>query len=120
MARIWTEIADPRRHVDYMSDWSAGGLPVRKRPHAFVSRRVLLVEVYAFTFQFHSMSQLNTAIEYFKKAHHPSSREPDVMLEHDWHPWYQRLPAGLNKHSKRVRILAALKRALAIHTLLPP
>lgn len=112
MARIWMERADPTRHADFMSTHSIGGVPIHTPRDPLLRPYVLLVTVCGFTFQFHSQAQVNDAIAFFARAIHPSSRQPNVVLEHYWHPWSQRLPKGLTAHSKRVRILSALHKAI--------
>lgn len=111
MPRIWTEQVDPKRHTDYMSDWSVGGRPVQVPRDNLLRRNVLLVEVCKFTFQFHSQEQLVQAIEFFSKSIHPSSRQSGMELEHYWHPWSQRLPKGMTSTSRRMRVLDALRKA---------
>ena len=110
MPRIWTELSDPNRHVDFMSDWSIGGRLVTLPSDNLKRRNVLLVEVCQFTFQFHSLEQLNEAIDFFSRTVHPSSRIGGVELEHYWQPWSQRLPKGMTSQSRRVRVLAALRK----------
>lgn len=117
MARIWTEASDPTRHVDYMSDWSVGGHRMRSPRDNLLRPQVLIVEVCGFRFEFHSRAQLEEAMQFFSQAIQPSSMQPDVTLEHHWHPWSQRLPKGLTAASKRLRILVALQRALASKTI---
>ncbi|WP_161630639.1 hypothetical protein [Pseudoduganella violaceinigra] len=111
MPKIWTEIADPNRHTDFMSDWSIGGRRAAPPSDNLRRRNVLLIEVCQFTFQFHSLEQLNEAIDFFSKTVHPSSRISGVELEHYWQPWSQRLPKGMTSRSRRVRVLAALRKA---------
>lgn len=113
MPRIWTEIADSKRHVDYLSDWTVGGRSVGTPTDNLKRRKVLLVEVCQFTFQFHSQHQLKEAVEFFSKTIHPSGLERGVNLEHYWQPWSQRLPKGMTSRSRRVRVLAALQNAEA-------
>ncbi len=113
MPRIWTELADPLRHTDFMSDWTVGGRPIAAPADNLLRRHVLLVEVCQFTFQFHGQQQLSEAIEFFSKNTHPSSCEAGIQLEHYWQPWSQRLPKGMTSQSRRMRVLAALKKAAA-------
>ena len=112
MARIWTETADPRKHVDFMGDWSMGGIPVRLARDNLLRHKVLFVEVCSFTFQFHSREQLVEAVEFFSRTIHPSSRKPGFIHEHYWHPWHQRLPKGMTARTRRLRVLAALEKAV--------
>jgi hypothetical protein len=110
--RIWTEVADPRKHADFMTTWSDGGVPVAAPRDNLLRRKVLLVEVCAFTFQFHTRQQLAEAVEFFSNPLHPSSRRPGIVFDHWWHPWSQRLPKGMTARARRLRVLAALRKAL--------
>lgn len=111
MAKIWTELSDPDRHVNYMDNWSVGGRSVQSPRDNLLRCRVLLVEVCSFTFQFHSRQQLEDALQFFSRSVHPTSRLPGITSEHYWHPWCHRLPKGFTAKSKRLRILAALQQA---------
>jgi hypothetical protein len=75
------------------------------------------VEVCGFTFRFGSVAQIETVLAYYRQKLHPSSRLPDsrwLRAEHDVaQRWYERLPGYLREEPKRVRVVAALERALA-------
>lgn len=113
MARIWKEPLDEERHLEFMSTFAVGGMPIdRMRSDG----SVYFVRECAFTFQFASLDQLRSCIDYFSTGIHPSRRVPGVHLEHYWQKWSERLPAGLTRTSKRRRIHAALRRALTEFT----
>jgi hypothetical protein len=119
MAKIWKEAFDAERHRDYMTTKHlAGWLPGDgrggvDRAHSFVRPHwVYFVREGDFTFQFHSLEQVQECLDYFEAATHPSSRTPGIDLEHYWQRWFERLPAGLLSGQRRVRIGRALSRAL--------
>jgi hypothetical protein len=67
--------------------------------------------VASFTFQFQSIDQLRQCPEFFTQKLHPSSRQPDVWLEHYWHRWFEKLPQWLFEESKGAKVITALERA---------
>ncbi len=109
MARYWTEPFDPLRHRDFMRSYqSPGGTTVERTGPGAV---VYFVRECSFTFSFMTLEQLDEAIGFFSARTHPMRREPGHVLEHYWHRWFERLPAGLTGGSQRTRILRALKKA---------
>ena len=112
MARLWTETLDPERHVDYMRTSHIGGFPPEPRRDRLIERPVYFVEVCGFTFQFHSLEQIERALAHFGRKIHATSAQSGVTLEHYWQRWYERLPQWLFEEPKRVRVVAALSRAL--------
>lgn len=111
MARIWKERFDPVKHADHMRTTHIGGSPVEPVRDRLIEREVYFVAVSGFTFQFHSFDQIDEALTYFRQRIHPTSRQPDVALEHYWQRWYERLPQWLFEEPKRLRVVAALERA---------
>lgn len=111
MSRHWTEEADPKRHRDFMKDWSFDGHPVDAPRDNLLRSQVFFVEVHGFTFQFVTLAQLSEALAWWEKPIHPSSREWNNGLEHDWEPWFSRLPARILKGSRREEVCKALRRA---------
>jgi hypothetical protein len=112
MARMWTEQLDPERHVDHMATTHIGGLPPEPPCDRLIERQVFFVAVCGFTFQFHSLEQIERALSHFERKIHPTSAQPGVTLEHYWQRWYERLPQWLFEEPKRVRVVAALRQAL--------
>ncbi|HBE70131.1 MAG TPA: hypothetical protein DDW52_18440 [Planctomycetaceae bacterium] len=115
MARHWSEKLDPERHVDVMgaaSYFGGANIEPAKSPN-LDHRRMYFVAVAGFTFQFVSLEQLRECLEWFRQKIHPSSRLPNVTLEHYWQRWYERLPKGLTKEPKRQKIVTALENALS-------
>ena len=114
MARIWRERYDPQRHQDKMWD-----VPVN-RPADFrlIPQWVYFVDVCSFTFEFHSLEQLETCLRYYSAKTHPSTRLPvytgDYGGDHtETQRWFERLPLYLREEPKRLRVVKALTRALA-------
>ncbi|MEX0653296.1 MAG: hypothetical protein WD534_10225 [Phycisphaeraceae bacterium] len=112
MSRHWRERCDPDRHVDYMSTVHLGGFPRKAAADPLIERWAYFVEVASFTFEFQSLEQIETCLAFFREKLHPSSRLPNVRLEHYWQRWYERLPSRLFKQSQRQKVIAALERAL--------
>jgi hypothetical protein len=114
MSRIWKEHLDPEKHRDFMrcGYQDAGGLPVRAPRENLLQQWVYFVRAASFTFQFHSLSQIEEAKAYFSQKIHPARREPHHEHEHYWQRWFERLPPGLQNESKRKKVLDALEKAL--------
>ncbi len=108
MSRVWREIADPKKHSDFMSTYNEGGVPIAASTDNLIEKWVYLAEVCNFTFQFASLEQVKECKEYFKKKVHPSTRDKHPPHEHYWHPWYCKLPKGINKGVKRQKVIKAL------------
>ncbi|WP_045420907.1 hypothetical protein [Vibrio campbellii] len=108
MSRVWREIADPKKHSDFMSSRDEGGLPIEESRDNLVQKWVYLAEVCNFTFQFANIEQVKEAKAYFEEKVHPSSRGFHPPYEHYWHPWYCKLPKGITKEVKRQKVLKAL------------
>ena len=93
--------------------WQSGrGRPVPPQDD-ILTHWVYFVAVCSFTFEFHSLEQVRTCLDYFRGKIHPSSMEPGVTQEHYWQPWQQRLPLRLFEEAKRKRVVHALERALS-------
>lgn len=93
-----------------MSTSAVEGLPLESSPYK-ATPWVYFVRECSFTFQFVTLDQLKECLEWFEKKIHPSSREYNNGLEHYWQRWYERLPKGLTRESKRIKIAKALKKA---------
>ena len=108
MSKHWKEIANKEKHLDYMSTYDVGGMNI---DGIKMGAYIYFVRECSFTFQFASLGQLDEMIEYVSKKTNPSTKVLHNGLEHYWQSWKERLPRGLLKGSKRVRILNALTRA---------
>lgn len=112
MSNVWREIADPKKHHDYMSTRNEGGVPVEASRDNLIEKWVYFANVCNFTFQFVGIEQVQECKEYFTQSIHPSTREEGHDLEHYWHPWYSKLPKGITKEPKRQRVIKALDQIL--------
>ena len=114
MSRIWKERCDPSKHRDFMTGHQdAGGRPVEAARDNLIEKWVYFVHAASFTFQFHSVAQIEEAKEYFITKIHPARREPNEGLEHYWQRWFERLPPGLQGEAKRKKITKALEQAIS-------
>ena len=89
-----------------------GGVPPEPTRDRLIDRQVYFVAVCGFTFQFQSLGQIEHALSYFEQKLHPTSVLPGVALKYYWQRWHERLPQWLFEEPKRVRVVAALSRAL--------
>lgn len=113
MARFWSEPYDPAKHH--------GPMPGSHRPtdDDLVRRFVYFVRVCSFTFEFHTLDQIQTCLAYFSEKTHPSSIIPRSELirwggdQHETQRWFERLPPWLFEEPKRQKVLRALHRAIA-------
>jgi hypothetical protein len=122
MAQIWSETYDPERHRDKMHDVSKiPGVPTEQYWRAPTLQRypVYFVRVCGFTFEFHSIQQLEVCLAFFAQKVRPSSmiRFSDSDRRIQWlhwvcQRWFDRLPMQLLEERRRVRIVPALKTAL--------
>ena len=107
MARYWTEPYEWTQHQDRMD-----GLAVPPRLPSFVPRLVYFVSVCSFTFEFHSLDQLRTCLEFYSHKLHPSTRRDIGSADHwECERWFERLPLYLREESKRIKVVSALQRA---------
>ena len=122
MAQIWTETYDPKRHSDKMHDFThLPGVPREQYWRAPTLQRypVYFVRVCGFTFEFHSIRQLEVCLEFFSRRVRPSSmiRFSEADRKIRWlhwvcQRWSERLPMQLLEERRRVRIVPALRQAL--------
>ena len=90
------------------------GATVGSRPTAnFVPKWVYFVRVCSFTFEFHSVAQINECLQYYSAKIHPSSRL-NVGDASVWEVqrWFERLPMYLSEEPKRKRVVKALAAAM--------
>jgi hypothetical protein len=111
MSRHCREKLNPARHADQMTI-HVGGSPVEPPRDRLIEKSVYFVEVASFRFQFHSLNQLRECLVLFNQKIHPTSRQLNVWLEHYWQRWFEWLPQWLFEESKRVRVVAALEKAV--------
>ena len=114
MARIWSERYDSAKHKDKM--WGQGPAPHPERD--LVDKLVYFVNVCQFTFEFHSIEQIEACLEFFSQKIRPTSRVPNKDRlgwggdRWEEQRWYDRLPHRLLKEPKRQKLVSALERAL--------
>ena len=113
MAKAWKEEFDPLRHSNKM--WVVDAVPYPKA--SFVPRWVFFVRVCSFTFEFHSLKQIEACLEYYSQKIRASSRLPGYN-ERDYgdhweaQRWYEQLPMYLLEEPKRQKVVKALASAL--------
>ena len=112
MGKVWREIANPEKHRDFMSNHNEGGIEVKKSRDNLIKKWVYFADVCNFTFQFASISQVQECKSYFEKKTHASTIDYHPPWEHYWHPWYCKLPKGINKGVKRQKVIKALNQIL--------
>jgi hypothetical protein len=122
MAQIWSETFNPKRHSDKMRDAShIPGVPIEQYGRAPTLQRypVYFVKVCGFTFEFHSIEQLEVCLAFFSQKVRPSSiiNFSDSDKRMTWlhwvcQRWFERLPMQLLEERRRVRIVPALKKAI--------
>jgi hypothetical protein len=89
----------------------------RSLPHTLVPRERWFVRVCSFTFVFHSITQLEACLNYYKPKTRPSSRILGEDLfdyggDHgERQRWFERLPMYLLEEPKRKKVVAALRQA---------
>ena len=112
MSRHWKEALDTERHRNFMDANFDGWFSIRPSRDNLIPKSVYFVNVAGFTFQFVSLEQIRVCRDWFSQRIHPSSRIPDIDLEHFWQRWYERLPKHITKESKRTKIVDALEKAI--------
>lgn len=123
MAQIWSETFDPKRHSDKMCDISQiPGVPKEQYWRAPTLQRypVYFVRVCGFTFEFHSIEQIEACLRFFSQKVRPSSMIRFSHSDRQIHwlhwvaqRWFERLPMQLLEERRRVRIVPALRQALS-------
>ena len=114
MSRHWREPFDPEKHRDHM--WVARDEAGVRRDPVLDPGSIYFVEVCGFTFEFHSLGQIDVCLDYFSQRLHASSRInwEEFGGDHgEAQSWFERLPQRLLDESKRVRVVDALKKARA-------
>jgi hypothetical protein len=119
MATIWSETYDPKKHYDAMRPIEGVPKHHQWRAASLQTHTVYFVRVCSFTFEFHSISQIQECSRFFAQKIRPSGRrdvrnfDPDPGLIHSLSQrWHERLPMHLLEERRRVLIVRALKQAL--------
>ena len=73
------------------------------------------VRIYSFTFRFISLEDIQRCLDYYRVKIHPSTSLPNDVLHGDnseCQRWFEELPRYLCDEPKRVKVVAALSKAL--------
>ena len=110
MAKAWKEKRNPLLHHNQM--WDEYPVPVNSRGHV-TEPWIYFVRVCSFTFEFHSIKQIEACLEYYSQKIHPSSRL-NIGSADAWEAqrWFERLPMYLLEEPKRQKVVKALCSAL--------
>ena len=117
MATIWFEDFDPLKHRNPMRGevGTPPGIERHYRARTLEPHRVILVRVEGFTFEFHSLEQIQACLRFYQQKRVPSGRIPLRQLaggDHwEFQRWYERLPGELRRDSKRLKVVRALEEA---------
>lgn len=120
MARIWFEDYDWTKHRNPMGSevGTPAGIEHHVRAPSIERHLVTFVRVEGFTFEFHSAEQIQACLEFYSQKTLPSSRvdmsqkaEANSWAHWESQRWFDRLPGGLRRESKRTRIVQALEEA---------
>lgn len=78
-----------------------------------LQRQVYFVRVCSFTFEFHSLQQIQTCLDFYEQKIQTSSRRDIGAADHwECERWFERLPLYLREESKRQKVIKALREAL--------
>lgn len=112
MAQIWSEAFDWTKHRDKMDGIDSSAADQFRAP-TLIQRKVYFVRVCSFTFEFHSLQQIQTCLGFYERKIQPSSRCEIGAADHwECERWFERLPLFLREESKRQRVVKALRDAL--------
>jgi hypothetical protein len=114
MAKIWSEPFDGLKHQNQMQEVESSTSDFYRAP-SLLQRPVYFVQVCSFTFQFHSVKQIQACLDFYAKKIQPSSRRDIGSADHwECERWFERLPLFLREEPKRQRVIKALRDALEI------
>jgi hypothetical protein len=117
VATIWFEDFDPLKHRNPMiaEVGTPPGIGRHYRAPTLEPHRVVLVRVEGFTFEFHSLDQIQACLAFYRQKTLPSGRlsSADMAGGDHWEfqHWYERLPGELRRESKRTKVVQALEEA---------
>src|SRR5579862_220998 len=113
MPRYWREPYKGARYGDHPPE------PLPAPARGLVIQELICISVCSFTFKFYNRDEIREYIGFFERKTHPSSTLPipagkDSFFR--WHSqrWYERLPMYLQEESKRLKVLKALRKGLAL------
>ena len=113
MAKVWREIAAPKKHRDFMNTFESSGIPVNQSRSNLIEKWVYFVSFGRFNLQFSSIEQVDECREFFSKKIHKSTRGHHPPGEHYWQAWYCRLPKGLKKSANRLKFIKLLNQIIS-------
>jgi hypothetical protein len=112
MPRIWSEHFDWTKHHNQMPEVESFA-PEQNRAPTLIPRLVYFVSVCSFTFEFHSIKQIQTCLDYYSRKIQPSSRYTVGAADHaESQRWFERAPLFLREERKRQQVVKALENAL--------
>jgi hypothetical protein len=112
VAKIWKEAYDWTKHRNLMFGYNTPEDEHYKAP-TLIPYDVYFVTVCFFTFEFHSIEQIEACLEYYSQKIHPSSRVSLDGGEHwEYQRWFDKLPMYLLEEPKRREVVKALKEAV--------
>ncbi len=115
MSKYWIEKYNSSKHKNKM--WGEGIKPPEGRHRTLDPYNVYFVRECSFTFEFHSISQLDACIQHFSRKLQPSTKIPGSELDNygsdywERQRWFESLPKGLVSNHQRPKILKALEKA---------
>lgn len=113
MARFWTERFHPRKHRNPMSEVDVKNAPAHLP--TLLPREVYFVEVCSFTFEFHSIAQIEACLAFYSRKLLPSSRMNPAGADHwECQRWFERLPLFLREEPKRLKVVKALQKVVML------
>jgi hypothetical protein len=117
MARCWKEKFDSSKHLNRM--WGPGCEVDENPDPSIIPKWVYFVAVCSFTFEFHSINQIQACLKYYSQKMRPCTRIPEKDLwkyggDHwEVHSWFEKLPQRLLEEPKRLKVVKALERSLS-------
>jgi hypothetical protein len=112
MAQIWAEPFDGFKHQNQMLEVESSTADHYRAP-TLLRRKVYFVRVCSFTFEFHSIQQIQACLGYYGRKIQPSSRVDIGGADHwECERWFERLPLFLREEPKRQKVVKALRDAV--------
>lgn len=124
MTAIRIEEFDSKLHPNPMQWVDSEQARRRDAGGKLVPYSVCIVQIRQFEFIFHSTTQLELCLEYYRMEHLPSTRLPVHTGYHggdhyETQRWFERLPGKLRSGNVRPVVVSTLQRALALYAAVP-
>ena len=112
MSRIWSELFDLKKHQNQMPEVERFTAEQNRAP-TLIPHLIYFVSVCSFTFEFHSIKQIQTCLDYYSRKIQPSSRL-NIGAADQWEcqRWFEKVPLFLREERKRQQVVKALEKAL--------